>query len=357
MSVNQYYSGPGKVYFNSPYDGGYMLSFQAADANGAIQCVVDEKTTTRGAAMFGDMFETTTDLVGHITFTPFSDWGLLPHLFPTYLGVTTNGKVSNAGALSVGTYAHDPTAAGASVFPVQLGGVWAYDGSEYNFVRTAITKHPTVKLGASMPLYGSTELTAIGAFNVNPGTSGFLMSTTSGSATGAPITEPGPGVPDPSLAYTFPYTAFTEQHWTGKWGGPVSPFPSLMEAEDGWDIVPDIKYNIITVQKVTRAFVLASARFMIKARLVDPTHTAILSRTLAHQAGAPMPQSTTAQNLVLTSDGGIAGQKTVSLYNCEIRGAGFEFGGTKLRTGEIAFVATATPSSSVTTTSSLVFSA
>lgn len=354
MSANQYYSGPGKVFYNSPWGGGALISFQAADANGAIQFNIDEKTTTRGAAMFGDMFETTTDLVGHVTFTPFSDWGLLPHLFPTYLGVTTGGG-AYGGALSVGTYAHDPTASGGTT--QYFGGVWTYDGREYNLVRTAITKHPTVTLGASYPLYSSTELTGIGTYNLLPGTSGFLMSTASGTPTGAPISGPNGetagAVADPSGGYAFPYSAFTEQHWTGEWGGPFGGFPALMEAEDGWQIVPDVKYNVITVQKVTRAYILASARFMIKARLVNPTHTEMLSRTLIHQAGAPMPQSTTAQNLVLTSASG----KTVSLYNCELRGAGFEFGGTKLNSSEFAFVATATPTTSVTTTPSLVFSA
>ena len=115
-----------------------------------------------------------------------------------------------------------------------------------------------------------------------------------------------------------------------------------------------IRDSTVTVQKVTRAMVLASARFMIKARLIGATHTSILARVLAHQVGAPLPQSTANQNLLLTSANGA---HTVSLYNCEIRGAPFSFGGTKLRTDEICFVTTATTTSSVSTTPSIVFSA
>ena len=46
-----------------------------------------------------------------------------------------------------------------------------------------------------------------------------------------------------------------------------------LEAENGWDLICDVKYSPITVQKITRLYKLDSARFMLRGRLVGPTHT------------------------------------------------------------------------------------
>ena len=75
---------------------------------------------------------------------------------------------------------------------------------------------------------------------------------------------------------------------------------------------------------------LDSVKFMAKCRPYGPTHTQILGKVGAHSAG----QKLGAADLTLTGPEG----KTITLTNTEIRGAGFEFGGTQLGTGEIGFV-------------------
>ena len=299
------YAGPGKVFLGT-------VGFQPNGVNGAIKAGIEEKTDVRASAMFGEMFETLADQMGKVTTTPWDNWSLLPTLFPTYLGVSTLGG-TNAGALAVGS---NPF--GATLTPM---GVYTPDGRLYDFVRGAITRHPTMKFCAGEPLFGDIELTALGDPAKNPGDASFLIA-------GNAITESGATDPD---ATGFGIADFGQTHWTAAWGA-MTGFTG-MEAEDGFQLASDVKYNFYAVQKVTRIAKLSSARFMIKARLTGPTHTQLLSYVTAHKSGAILAENT-APDLVLTGSNG----KTVTLKNCEVKGAPFEFGSTKLNLGEVAFV-------------------
>ena len=346
----QFYSGPGKVYATIP-GSATVVGLQPADTNGAITCAVDETTTTRGAAMYGDLLETLDDQVGKISTTPFDNWLLLPYLFPSYLGVTTTAIAGGAaGALTVGIAPHDPLASGA----IYGAGVYTYAGRLYNFVRTALTKHPEMTFGAGDKLYGGIEITALGQLGLLPGASEFLMSTSTNPTSGAPITESGAADPDTTGFSNSTPNNFAQSHWTGAWGA-LSGFVG-MEAEDGWKLIPDVKYNMIKVQKITRVVKLASARFMIKARIVGPTHTQLLQYILAHKSGGILTESAPS-NLVLTN---AAGTRTVTLVNAEPKTAPFEVGGQRLNLGEVGWVQTITVAggaSPVIPSSSLIFSA
>ena len=254
-----------------------------------------------------------------VDLTPFDTWGLLPTLFPTYLGVTTGG---NTGALLIGTRPHT-----ASNLALKL---WTPDGRLYNFVRAAITQHPTLTLGNGSPLFGGIKFTCLGDTTKNPGDASFLVASNA-------ITESGGS--DPGGAFTL--SDFIRGKWTGAWGtlaGFGGDGGSALEAEDGWQIVPDIKYSARTVNKVTRHMVLDSVSFMAKARLVGPTQTQIAAALLAHTAGSRFGAGSNAADLVLTGPS----SKTITLKQAEIKGAGFEFGGTKLGNGEIGYVITQT---------------
>jgi hypothetical protein len=358
MATPIYYAGPGKVYLQSPGNGTpTYIGLQPTDVNGQITCSVEEKTDTHGAAMYGELFETLADVTGKISTTPFDNWGLLPYLFPSYLGVTTAGTNGAAGALSIGTSPHDPTATSAALLSqspnIYPAGVYTSDGREYNFNRAAITKHPNMKFGPGEKLFGPVELTALGQLVISaavglPGTTGFLMSALAGTPTGTPITESGASDPD-TTGWTT--SDFGQTHFVGAWGA-VSGFTNL-EAEDSWELVPDITYNTYSTQKVSRIMKLAKARFGIKARLVGMSHTQLLGKVLAHTSGGILKESSPT-NLVLTGSNG----KTITLVNCEPRTAPFEFGSTKLNLGEVMFVQTITVSSvPAVAAPSLIFSA
>jgi hypothetical protein len=330
-----FYSGPGKSYFNS-------LGFQADGENGQINAVLDHKTTQRGTAMFGRIRETVDEVIGKVSLTPFDNWGLLRTMFPQFLGVTTG---ANTGALVIGARPHDNmrvTGAGSSVAQVPLS-IWTPDGRIYQFVRAAITKHPELKLGTGQPLFGQIEFTCLGDLTKNVGDSGYLI-------TGSAITESGGS--DPGSAFAM--SDFINGQWTGAWGtgaGFGGDGGAALQAEEFFTLVPEVKYDPLAVMKVTRQMKLASVNFMVKCRPVGPTHTQIAAAILGQASGYSMA-TTNGADLVLTGPS----SKTITLKNCEIKGAGFEFGGNKLGTGEIGFVTSVTFTTGAAQPS-LVFSA
>lgn len=301
-----YYSGPGKVFFNAK-------GFFADGENGQVSLTIDEATTQRGTGSHGHVLETMDNVVAKLALTPFDHWGLLPTLFPVYVGVSTLGG-TNKGLPLIGTRPHTAAAVPAEV--------WTPDGRLYNVLRSAITKHPGMKFGNGQPLFEAMELTGIGLVGGNPGDSGFLIAANA-------ITETAASDPGGAMALTD----FANGVWSGAWGtfaGFGGDAGSPMQAEDYWQLVCDVKYSPLSVQKVVRHYKLDSAAFMIKARLVGPTHTQLLGKILAHTAGQSLGQA----DLTLSGPA----SRTVILQNAEVKGAGFEFGGTKLGTGEVGFV-------------------
>ena len=312
-----YYSGPGKVFFNG-------LSHLPDGEGGPIKSVIDEKKTDRASAMFGQHLSTFDDQMIHTTYVPFDLWALLPTMFPAWLGVTTNAgsgswSTGGSGVLKIGTNPFDPTGTGTKY----SADIWTPDGRLYAPYRSAITKVPGLKLGVGQPLYEETELTSLWTLP-SDGNPNQLFPANA-------ITETGGTDPD-GTGFT---PDFINGHWAASWGA-ITGFTG-MEAEDYFQLVPDVKYQFYTVQKSTRLAKLVSARFMIKARLVGPTQTQILGKLAAHTSGAQLVEGS-ATDLVMTGPGG----KTVTLKNCEIFGTNFEFGGTKLGVGDTGFVTSLT---------------
>ena len=316
MSAQTFYAGPCKTYL-----GLNSVALQANGAQGAVKAVINEKTVDAGTATFGKIAEILVDQTVEIDVTPFANWHLLPTLLPPYLGVTTaSGTGDAAGALVIGTRPH-----GTSNNPCKL---FTPDGRLYSFVRAAVTGHPTLKLSSSEALFGPTKITCLGDPTLVPGASSFLL-------TGNAITETAGA--DPGDAFAL--TDFVQGRWTAAWGtlaGFGGDGSSTLEAEDGWEIVPDVKYHPLTVQGLTRHMVLDSVAFMLKGRLVGPTQTQIAGALLAHTQGLRLGTSANAADVVLTGPN----SKTITLKLADIKGSGFEFGGTKLGNGETGFVTT-----------------
>jgi hypothetical protein len=202
--------------------------------------------------------------------------------------------------------------------------IWCADGSEYSLVRAAITKHPDIMLGASTPLFGSCEFTAIGDSTLLPAASAYLFGAT-------PVTESG--VADPNA--TFAMENFIRERWTGEYGTIASGVGSIftgMESEDSWTISVNAKYSPIHVQKILKHMKLDSVEVVAKCKLVGPTHSALLAQLLTRASGSRMANQS--YKLVLNSSSG----KSVTLNNCEVKGAGITTGGTNVRAGEIGFV-------------------
>ena len=279
------------------------------------------------AAMFGRISEQLRDETAEITVKPFDNWGLMGTLFPVYVGATT---AAGAAALLIGKRPHAESA------PFGDTKVWTPDGRLYDAVRTAIVGHPSLHLGVAKALYGDVRILAIGDLTKVPGASGYLFANNA-------ITESGAG--DPGGQMTL--ADFVREAWNGVWSGGtgVTPAPGFgaaagslggtapIQAEEEWTIETAIKYSQLKVQGRTLAAKLDSCAFMARCRPFGPSHTDILAAIGQHSHGQRLGSG----DLALT--GQLSG-KLITLKNAEVRGAGFEFGGTTLGTGEVGFVNT-----------------
>lgn len=318
MSAPVLYSGPGKAVM---FDGSSALkgAFQAEGENGSLKIDFQEKRTKRSQAMHGYIRSTLDDQTVKISLTPFDSWLLLPLLFPAYLGVTcTSG--SSTGLLAIGTRPHDFYAGAPNGKAATK--VWTPDGRLYNVIRTAITKHPGMKFGVGQPLFTGMEIMGL----ADPA---LALGATSALIQGNAITESGASDPD-TTGFSVD---FINGYWTGAWGS-IAGFTAL-DAEDGWELMVDAKYSVQTVQKRSYHMKLDSVEFIIKARLTGETHTQLAGKILAHTLGGSLSEGT-ATDLVLSGPS----SKTVMLKDCEVflDNQGFEFGSTKLGTGDVAFV-------------------
>lgn len=325
MSAPTLYSGPGQVAMASQ---GSTYILQAEGENGAVKLGWVGKRTKRMSAMFGLHKSTLDDAMVKLDITPFDSWALLPALYPPYLGITTAGGTTSA--FLNGIRPHDfaaGTAGAVSANGKAATTVYTNDGRLYNIVRSAITKHPGMKLGVGQPLFTGMEITGLADAAVALGASGAIIAgnaiTESGGSNNALVgSVPAYGVPD-----------FINGHWTGAWGS-VTGYTAL-DAEDGWELTVEAKYSPLMVQKRTYHFKLDSVEVTVKARLTGPTHTQLLGKIAAQTLGSVLTEGS-ATDLVLTGPG----SKTITLKDCEVffEGDGFEFGGTKLGTGSVVFV-------------------
>lgn len=321
------YSGPGKVVATL---NGAKYAFQAEGENGQVKLSTVEKRTVRQTASLGYQRSTLDDQVAELTFTPFDQWSLLPALFPAYLGVTTLTTGGATGALNIGQRSHD-YAGGNVINGKTTAQVWTNDGRLYTLHRAAITQHPNLKLGVGQPLYGQSKITGLWAIGQIPGDG--TAATNFLSVDNDPQAPGGAAATDPDTVGFTP--DFVNGHWTASWNAD-SNFAS-MEVEDFWTVSVNAKYSPLRVQKLTRHFKLDSVEFMVKGRITGPTHGELLAYIGAHQFGANIA-GTNFGDLTLTGPG----PKTITLHNAEVMldNQGFEFGGTKLGTGEVAFVTT-----------------
>ncbi len=309
------YSGPGKIYMGTTV-------LWPQDINGQIAATVEQTADDVANAMFGRVSSTQGDATVKVTITPFDNWGALGLLFPAFIGAKVG---ATAAALQIGTRPHNPS--GGSDVPAKI---WTPDGRLYTVLHAAITKHPDLHLGVSKPLFGPTEITGIAATGVALGAGNCLYTIV--ESAGA----------DPGGQMTL--ADFERGEWFGVYGNAGTPAgfgtgggATPIEAEDEWTISCEVKYSPLKVQQLTRAFKLDSVKYMVKVRPYGPTHTQIDNAIGINSGGRSLGArfaSGTAYDLVLTGPG----NKTITLKNADVVGAGFEFGGTKLGTGEIGFI-------------------
>lgn len=323
MSTAIYYSGPGKLAFDG-------ATFWPQGENGKIIYSITQEKNDAASGMRGRVASTLGNSEGKISITPFDQWSLLSVLYPTYLGVTTG---SNAAALAIGTRPHNPPFGGAAVADIPAT-LWNPEGSGIVVNRCAIIKHPDLHLGVDKALYGAIELAVL------PKTTAGVMAAIGSANAFHTVTEAAGALADPS-ATAGSISTFIREPWTGAIASGDTGFITGLEAEDEWTVSCNVKYNAVKKQKQTIAYTLSSVEFMAKCRPFGPTWTNITAavdtgRLLGSRWAFPTFNAapTAAVNLVLTSASG----KTITLNNVDYMGESFEWGGTGLNTGEVAFV-------------------
>ena len=307
MNASSIYSGPAKIFYNS-------VGIFPQGSAGEIKIAVHQETEDVGNAIAGRIDSTAADCQIKVDFTPFDNWGIFATLFPA--AVTTPAPGTRFGGATNA-----------------LCKIWTPDQRLYTLENAFVSKHPEIHLGNSVPLWGPAEITGLVKDTTEMGTAASFYAVATGAA-------------DPGGANTM--TDFIREPWTAAWGTGTGPAGfggdggAAMQAEEEIVIVPEIKYTPLKVQKLTRAYLLQSVKFMAKLRPVGPTH-AQLDSALALQnsgvLGRRFGAAAQAQSLILT--GAISG-KTITLNQVNLVTGGYEFGGSKLGTGEIGFVAATT---------------
>lgn len=303
MAAQTLYAGPAKCYRGA-------VGLFAEGENGDVKFEIDQEKLEVASAMHGHLRYQQGDVTGKITIKPFDNWGILAALFPPALGVSVG---VTPGVLAIGT-----KGMGNPVTNVPTS-IWVPgDTRIYVATCTMVYKPPQLHLGVGKALFDGMEILCMGDPAKKVGDASFLYT----------ITETGAA--DPGGVMTM--ADFIRESWTAAWTG--TGFTAI-EAEEEFTLVPEIKWNVYKVQKLTRLVKLASVRFMVKGRLIGPTHTNIDAAIGIHGGrllGSSFGASGT--DLVLTSASG----KVITLKNADAVGAGFEFGGSKLGTGEVGFV-------------------
>jgi hypothetical protein len=300
--------------------------------NGLISYSINQSKLDFANAMMGRVGSQLGNTTGRVTVTPYDNWAALPALYPAFIGATTLGP-GNVASLAISTRPHNPPYGGG---PDTGSTIWNPDGLSIVVNRLALNRHPDLHLGVGKPLFGQVEFLVlpktVGGVVVIPAAPGQTWVNSFHTINEAGQPEPGA---------VFGTSDFVREAWTGAFNGFPGSFASV-QAEDEWTISCNAKYDELKVQEQTMATKLASVEFMAKCRPFGPLwsqiETAIMTRALGSRWGTPGAQGGQI-NLTLTSQSG----KTITLYNVDIQGENFEFGGARLATGEVGFITQLVP--------------
>lgn len=223
----------------------------------------------------------------------------------------------------------------------------AADGEIHTMVAGAMTKLPDIYLSAKKTMLGSMTIKGYRGLAAGWGTAGSMYTVV---GTGGSVVDS-----------TYSPQGIIVQPYTGAWGS-ITGFTNI-DTEDGWTIQFNLKtkdWEVDTVGKVDVTF--ESLEVMAKCTPVGPTSAQIANATTYQSTvlstvgtvrgySLANPTITTAgsggafaPNLVIT---GADGATIIQLNQANIKTEGFQFGNTKLRAGEIGWVATRPFSSGV----------
>lgn len=251
-------------------------------------------------SIYGRVDERVTDRVTKITFTPDGQWESISVLWP-----------------------YATMALGDSVFtgtdrPLVIK---TKEGKTLTFAAAALTKMPSLTLGATRTSMGALEFTCIGANNDDWTTASNLVAVASAAFSDATF--------DPSAIITEPMSA--------AWGA-SSPW-NAFKTSDGWTIDFDLRLSPVVVDDeglVDMTF--DSLVVTAKATPLGITEANVITALKLQGAGATRGRSlqTGASDLVLTGASG----RVIYVRNAQLTKGPLKFGSGALRVGELTWQAT-----------------
>ena len=270
---------------------------------GDITLTPNLSTFKINTAALGEVDERLDDIITDISFKPAGVW--------------------TAAQIAVLWPYANPTI-GASVFGASDSDVTIQTiaGQLLTFKAGAITAMPDIVLSANKPMIGDVTITCIGA-NETAWTDDAKRASVSANAFSDTSF-------DPTQVFTIPYAA--------AWGGDA-PW-SAIETEDGWTITHDLQLDDVGTDSnglVDRS--VRSVGVMAKCTPVGVSEAQLLALLKIQGAGIQRGASLGSNANDLVIQGASTGDPKVTVANAAPKEAGFRFGATTLRAGEIGFVA------------------
>lgn len=255
-------------------------------------------------SMFGTVDQFVNDKVGNTSFTPAGQItsAMITSLFP-YLNPTVGDSIFTA-----------------TDVPLKINSM---AGRLYTLLASAVSKMPTLILSPRKTALGAVEFASVLKNNGDPSVADNYFTEASGVWSDA----------------TFATADVRRLVYTAAWGSIISSIIT----EDGWQVIPELQTKAQQIdENGTVDMFITDVGFMAKCKPVNLTHSALLTALRIQGTGAAIGGSIRqASDLVLT---GAGSGLVVTLKDAALVEAGFRWGTTTLRDGEIGFVASRTES-------------
>lgn len=305
--------GPAKLTFNG------ASIFTKDD----FEIKIDKQTLRINTSAHGKVDERAIEIRAEASFVPEGRWlsALLNGIFNPFANATVGQSILNV----KNTAPFFNT--GGSVVDVPFTASGA-DGEIHRIPAACVTKLPDLYLSAGRTMLGQMTVTGYRVLGTDwtDDSSLYTVTPSGGSVVDATFT-PGSIIVQPYLASWGSIAGFTD-----------------FDTENGWTISFELETKEIPIDSqgnLDRAFV--SLGIMAKCTPVGPTSTQILA---AAQIQGGLPRGYSLQN---DGGGGVIpdleitghdGSTIITVSAANLKTEGFAFGATKLRAGEVGFVAT-----------------
>jgi hypothetical protein len=282
-----------------------LMSSASLHTKGDLDVQIIEETIPIETAPYGKIDERAVDAMIKISGTPDGRWSsaIRGILFP-YLNPTIGSDIFTASDVPIAI--HDQNA------------------HIHTVVAAALTKMPSLTLSPKETMMGDFEFTGIrGTGKAWSDANGlYTVATTGGTLTDA----------------AFTVAAIKTQIYSGIWTG-ITGFSTAFYTVDGWNIDFDLQVSPVQIDEVgTVKYVLSSVSAMAKCRPLGVTWANIEAAIKTQGSGSRgMSLQSTAADLTIT---GADASTIIVLKNAALKSAGYKFGNSVVRDGELAWVST-----------------